>query len=204
MTRFPFPLRPLLVGCVGLLCVGLMGSRPTSAQPTPPVETFDLVLFGTNLEASAHRVALKTNPWRSDAWTRVGGAGTASPCAAHPRLRVVPDLSAARFLGQDIRENYVALKITTTHPNVEGTLRAAYALPATDTLTDATCERLADLIASSPATARRHSVAHHARPRPASLSAETPFIEHLEAPIRHRKPGVMEVEWLEILFGQGN
>lgn len=50
---------------------------------------------------------------------------------------------------------------------------------------------------------RRHSVALHVRPRPVQLSADTPFIEHLEAPIRHRKPGVMEVEWLEILFQQG-
>lgn len=173
-----------------------------AAQPAPPVEHFDLVLFGTDLDASAHRVALKTNPWRSDAWRPVGTSGGSSPCPAHPRLRVVPNLPAARYYGQDIRENYVALKIKTTRSNVDGTLRAAYALPSADTLDAAACEYLADLIASSPSTVRRHSVALHVRPCPAQLSAEAPFIEHLEAPIRHRKPGVMEVEWLEILFGQ--
>jgi hypothetical protein len=114
-------------------------------------------------------------------------------------VHVVPDHSTARYLGQDIRENYIALKITTTQDDPEGTLRAAYAVPTAERYDDATCKRLAALIAKQPGAVRRHSLASHVRPRPAALSGAS-FVEHLEAPIRHRKPGVMEVEWLEILF----
>ncbi|MFB6272623.1 MAG: hypothetical protein ABEL51_06985 [Salinibacter sp.] len=172
---------------------------PSAAQPTPPVDTVDLVLVGQHLEAPTHTIAVKTNPWRSNRWTSVRKRGTSGACPSQPRLHVIPGLSAARFLGQDIRENYIALKITATE-DADGTLRAAYALPSTLPLDRAACERLALLIATDPATVRRHSVASHVRPRPARLSADAPLIEHLEAPIRHRKPGVMEVEWLEILF----
>lgn len=186
----------LLVGLALLWCFSL---DPASAQPTPSVDSFDLVLYGTNLEAS-HQVSLKTNPWRGDTWTPIGENDRSPACTGEPRLWVVRDLSAAEYLGQDIRENYIALRITTEQAGTESELRAAYALPAADTLTASACEQLTDLITSSPSVLRRHSVALHTRPQPAFLSAEDPFIEHLEAPIRHRKPGVMEVEWLEILF----
>ena len=59
---------------------------------------------------------------------------------------------------------------------------------------------LARLVATEPAVVRRHSLAVYERPRPARLRPGTPFIDHVEAPVRHRKPGVTEVEWLELLF----
>ena len=173
---------------------------PSAAQPTPPVDTFDLVLLGRQLDAPAHTIALKTNPWRSDQWTSIYSEGNPEACPTQPRLHVIPDLSSARYLGQDIRENYIALKITTTQDEPDDTLRAAYALPSTQPLSETACERLESLITTDPATVRRYSLASHVRPRPASLTADASLIEHLEAPIRHRKPGVMEVEWLEILF----
>lgn len=194
------PLRALFRTTLGLGLLMLMAAGPTAAQSSPPVDRFDLVLVGNNLDASPHQVSLKTNPWRSDEWTSVSPSEGVSDCASQPNLRVRSDLSTAQYLGQDIRENYIALRITTTEDGTEGTLRAAYALPSTDTWTEAACERLATLIETNPSTVRHHSVAVHTRPRPVSLSADAPFIEHLEAPIRHRKPGVMEVEWLEILF----
>ncbi|MFB6274229.1 MAG: hypothetical protein ABEL51_15190 [Salinibacter sp.] len=183
-------MRPVL-GCA-LLPLLLAG--PSVAQPTPPVDSFDLVLVGQQLDAPAHQIALK-----SDRWVSVDSRSTSGACPTQPRLHVVPEFATARFLGQDIRENYVALKITTTRDTI-GTLRAAYALPTVAPLSGTACRRLASLIATDPATVRRHSVAGHVRPRPASLSPEAPLIEHLEAPVRHRKPGVMEVKWLEILF----
>jgi len=192
--------RVLLLG--GALLAGLGAVSWTPAQPAPPVERFDLVLFGADLDPASHRVALKTNPWRSGAWTTVAPSDRPVRCTAQPSLRVVPNLPGARYLGQDIRENYIALRVTTTHGAAPGTLRAAYAMPSADTLDTAACERLATLIVEDPAMVRRHSIATYVRPRPARLSAEAPFIEHLEAPVRHRKPGVMEVEWLEILFAQ--
>lgn len=171
-----------------------------TAQPTSPVDTFDLVLYGNDLAPSSQQVDLKTNPWRGNSWTAVAPSPSSAPCTSQPQLRVVPGLSTGRYLGQDVREHYVALKISTSQDEPDGRLRAAYALPSADTLNPRTCERLATLIETDPSAVRRHSLAAYARPRPASLSAEAPFIEHLEAPIRHRKPGVMEVEWLEILF----
>lgn len=188
--------RPALsIALLALLAPGL-----SAAQPTSSVETFDLVLFGTGLSPSAQEITLKTNPWRGDAWTPVPTTNGPAPCASSSALRVVPGLPTARYLGQDVRENYVALKISPFSEDPNGQLRAAYALPSVDTLGAAACERLVTLIETDPATVRRHSLAAHVRPRPATWSVDTPLIEHLEAPVRHRKPGVMEVEWLEILF----
>jgi hypothetical protein len=164
------------------------------------VKHFDLILVGSDLDPTTHRVALKTNPKQGGAWPPVAPSARAVRCTAQPGLRVIPNLSGARFLGQDIRENYIALRITTTRAAATGTLRAAYAVPSVDTLDAAGCERLATVIAEEPARVRRHSVATHVRPRPAQLSVEAPFIDHLEAPVRPRKPGVMEAKWLEILF----
>ncbi|MFB6230317.1 MAG: hypothetical protein ABEL04_04100 [Salinibacter sp.] len=192
--------RVLLLGGVLLAVLGAVSWAP--AQPDPPVERFDLVLFGSNLGPASHRVALRTNPWRGGEWATVAPADRPAQCTAQPGLRAVPNLSAARYLGQDIRENYIALRVTVTRAAAPGTLRAAYAVPSADTLDAGACERLATLIAEDPAMVRRHSIATYVRPRPVQLSAEAPFIEHLEAPVRHRKPGVMEVEWLEILFAE--
>lgn len=199
MTRLPCSARNILSACLALGLLTLLAAPPATAQPTPPVESFDLVLYGANLAPQNHHVELKSNPWRGDAWIDVGD-GSQPPCPKQSNLRVFPELSAQEYLGQDIRENYVALKITAKRAKTEGTLRAVYALPSAHSLDAEACRSLADLITSSPSAVRRHSIALHTRPRPASLSTETPFIEHLEAPIRHRKPGVMEVKWLEILF----
>jgi hypothetical protein len=189
--------RPLALSVAVLT---LLVPGPSPAQPTSSVDTFDLVLFGAGLTPSAQEIDLKTNPWRGDAWTPVSTTDNPVPCASSPTLRVVSGLPTDRYLGQDLRENYVALKLSTARDEADGQLRAAYALPPVDTIDAAACERFVTLIETNPSTVRRHSLAAHVRPRPAPLSADAPLIEHLEAPIRHRRPGVMEVEWLEILF----
>lgn len=186
-----------LCALMGLLIFSLGFAPAVSAQPSPPIETFDLVLYGDELRGVGEHVRLKSNPWRRDAWIAVGRQRHVA-CAEHPSVAVLPNLPTPEYLGQDVRENYVALKIVPMDGSPE--LRAAYALPSADTLKEDSCNRIVDLIASDPAVVRRHSLASHTRPRPVSLSGRRPFIEHLEAPIRHRKPGVMEVEWLEILF----
>lgn len=198
MTADSLP-RFLLSLLVGLALLAVTTPDASTAQPTPPVDTFDLALYGTSLDAS-HELALRTNPWLSDEWMPVGQTDGAMACTDQALLRVVRDLPAARFLGQDIRENYIALKITTTNEEAEGALGAAYALPSADSLDADACQQLTSLIAEQPHLVRRHSLAAIQRPRPVSLTTDAPIIEHLEAPIRHRKPGVMEVEWLEILF----
>lgn len=178
-----------------LLCTGLfLLLGPTAhAQPATPVDTFDLVLMGDSL-SSAHRVDLKTNPTAGGTWTK----RTEVRCTETKGVMVVPTQPVDRFLGQDIRENYLALRIRAQ--TTGGSLRAAYALPSIEHMDDRTCSRLARLIQTKPMVVRRHSLAVYERPRPAPLRPGTPFIDHIEAPVRHRKPGVMEVEWLEILF----
>jgi hypothetical protein len=186
---------PPLRHCLAALACALLVFSPTaSAQSGIPADSFDLVLVGDSLDPAVHRVALKTNPSAGEAWTLLDDVR----CADTERLLVLPDRSTRRYVGQDIRENYVALQITSTAAG--GTLRAAYAVPSVDSMDAATCTRLARLVQNRPMTVRRRSLAVYERPRPASLRPDTSFIDHVETPVRHRKPGVMEVEWLEILF----
>lgn len=98
----------------------------------------------------------------------------------------------------DIRENYVALKVVSEAKG--GALRSAYAVPSADKFDSNDCDEIARLIETRPMVVRRHSLAAYERPRSVPLHPDTPFIDHIEAPVRPRKPGVMEVEWLEILF----
>lgn len=191
-------LQSLLGGLASLLLLLLLVPRSATAQPAPPTETFDLVLYGDQLGDVSDHVQLKSNPWRSDEWVAIGQKHRTA-CTGQTSVRVLRALPAGEYLGRDIRENHIALKVAATAS--EGALRAAYALPSADALDGAACRRIAELVRTDPAAMRGHSLASHVRPRPVSLSGPKPFIEHLEAPIRHRKPGVMEVEWLEILFG---
>jgi hypothetical protein len=183
-----------------LLGVALWSAPPAGAQSGPPVERFDLVLVGDHLRTETHRVALKTNPTVGAAWRSLDDTA----CPGTARLLVVPNLSVSQYLGQDVRENHLTLRVRTPSPtgSNRGALRAVYALPFAGSLTPSACTRLLRLTRTTPHTVRRHSLASHERPRPLPLRPGTPFLEHVEAPVRHRRPGVMEVEWLNLLFGQ--
>lgn len=186
---------------LALLIVVLWSVGPVAAQSGPPVASFDLVLVGDHLRAEAHHVALKANPTEGAAWTPLSDAR----CSRTPGLMVLPSLSVAKYLGQDVRENHLSIRITTrsSPDDARGTLRAVYAVPSSDSINAVPCARLARIVRSAPQKFRRHSLAAYERPRPAPLRAGTPFLDHVEAPVRHRKPGVIEVEWLNILFGAG-
>ncbi len=164
------------------------------AQPGPPTESFDLVLMGDSLRPDAHTVELRSNPTAGELWIAL----ETPQCADTERVLVFPNQSVQRYLGQDIRENYIALKVVAESKG--GALRSAYALPSTGEFDSNDCAEIAHLIETQPMVVRRHSLAAHERPRSVLLRPDTPFIDHIEAPVRHRKPGVMEVEWLEILF----
>jgi len=185
---------------LGLATIVLIGVwtgvlAPAAAQLDTSIDQFDLLLVGDQLSPSAHQVGLRTNPTRGGSWTSL----SETRCAGVEGVLVIPDLSVARYYGQDRRENHLSLRITTTSNAPQGRLRAVYAVPHDD-WTDATCTQLARLMRSDPQVVRRHSLATYERPRPARLTSDDPFIDHVEAPIRHRRPGVMEVEWLNILF----
>jgi len=169
---------------------------PAAAQSGPPIDQFALVLIGDRVSPDAHRVALKTNPTRGNSWTALDEVR----CRRTDGVLVFPGRSTARYYGQDRRENHLILRVTSTSNASQGRLRAVYALPPADEWTEAACTQLIRLVQSEPQTVRRHSLAVYERPRPAILTSDQPFVDHVEAPIRHRKPGVMEVEWLNILF----
>lgn len=164
------------------------------AQPVSSIDSFDLVLMGDSLRPSTHTVKVRSNPTAGETWTALENP----QCAETGRVLVFPNQSAQRYLGQDIRENYVALKVLAEAKG--GALRSAYAVPSVDKFDSNDCDEIARLIETRPMVVRRHSLATYERPRAVPLHPDTPFIDHIEAPVRHRKPGVMEVEWLEILF----
>lgn len=182
----------------------LMGFGPVAlAQPQASLSTFDLVLVGDHLNADAHRVSLKTNPSEGEDWTAVGQSDPPFQCTRTDGLLVVSGLPVEQFVGQDIRENHLSLRIRTDDAAANGALRAVYALPSVDSFDEETCTRLVRLVETEPSTVRRHSLAAYVRPRPVRLEAASPFIDNIELPVRHHKPGVLEVEWLEILYQQG-
>jgi len=186
------------LGLVTIVLIGVWtgGLAPVAAQPNTSVDQFDLILVGDQLSPTVHQVELRTNPTRGGSWTSLGE----TRCAEAGDVLVIPGLSRSRYYGQDRRENHLSLRITTTGDASRGRLRAVYAVPHTDWTNNAACTKLARLVRGDPQTVRRYSLATYERPRPARLTSGAPFIDHIEAPIRHRRPGVMEVEWLNILF----
>ncbi|MBS3776606.1 MAG: hypothetical protein KGY70_15525, partial [Bacteroidales bacterium] len=55
-------------------------------------------------------------------------------------------------------------------------------------------------ITGDPAAVKALSLASHVRPRPRSLAPGDCWTVHVEALVRHLRPGVQEVKWLDILF----
>ena len=182
-------------------------SAPTGSNAAAPADSlFDLVLYGPDLRSGTHRVFLKTNPGFGNAWEPIG---TLSPPDAERRTGVpnestwetvlLTKLRRERYLGQDFRENYLALKIVTVAEGpIPSKLSAAYAVPHHRRNTTA---HLHDALRTQPLDVRTHSLASYVRPRPAPLQSDTPFVEKIEAPVRYERPGEAEVAWLEVLFG---
>jgi mannobiose 2-epimerase len=175
------------------------GAAPTEKATRAPADSlFDLVLYGRGL-ASDRRVFLRTNPGFGEAWKQVGPPASRRDPSGWGAV-VVRGLSRERFLGQDFRENYLALKVASPARAGAARLAAVYAVPH-----DArnTTERLAEAIRERPGIVRRRSLASYVRPRAARLDGGgAPFVEKIEAPVRYRRPGVAEVAWLEVLFSE--
>lgn len=174
--------------------VMLLGVGAAWAQEETDPSHFDLVLHGSGLAPGAVDVALRTNPAIGEQWETINR--TPIHCE---ETTVFPNVSKERYFGQDIRENYVAVKMKGSAEG-QSAVRAMYAMPHVEGFTEEECRAIQELIATAPQTVRLHSWAHYVRPRPAVVSPDRPFIDHIEAPVRHKKPGVLEVEWLELLY----
>ncbi|GEM_PF-5648382 len=120
--------------------------------------------------------------------------------ASPGEIMIFRDLPVQRFLGQDIRENYISLHIK-SFKQASFCLSAAYAIGASDYPNQELLQRLLRIIKEKPACLERHSLACYVRPRPLIFEARSYHTLHVEAPVRHLKPGVQEVKWLNILFG---
>lgn len=187
-----------------LLATGTFVSRaqPACAGDQAEERYFDLVIFGSGLERNAPSLALKTNP-RSDRpglWEPPDsgeGVGRYRDRQGDVTLALTR-LPCDRYVGQDIRENYLALRLA---GGGGAALAAAYVLPHTGTESDTLAEIAAGVIRSRPLRLERLSLAAFVSPRPKRLTPGDTLIEHLELPVRGYPPGIREAEWLEILFG---
>lgn len=187
--------RFILAFCSLILLCNAATAQTSDQQPS----RFDLVIFGSNLDANSTRVWLKENPGINNNWQQLPSGNAASHSAGSFSILVFSGLSTEKFAGQDIRENYIALKVTS---NGDAELRAVYALPSSTYTPNALGKRLHSLIQSHPVELQKYSIASQLRPRPVALSQNSPFVEHIEMPVRHLKAGVQEVKWLDVIFSR--
>ncbi|MFB6240198.1 MAG: hypothetical protein ABEJ46_01290, partial [Gemmatimonadota bacterium] len=178
-------------------------------------ERFDLWIYGRDFDHVEHSVYLRTNPGHGEEWELIGHFNPERdregfrPEARDSLVRsldarhgavVFHGLRRGRFLGGDIRERHLTVRITTRKGADGSELSAVYAMPHRPTRSYRTEEEITRLIEERPRTVRVNSLAHHVRPLPARLEPGAPWTEKVEAPVRGMEPGVLEVEWLDLLW----
>jgi len=179
------------------LCFLFVLTSIAGAQMTELPTQFDLVIFGSNLDAKSTQVWLRENPGADNNWQRLKFGKTVSVAKDSFTSIVFRNLSSKKFAGQDIRENYIAIKIT---GGEQAKLQAVYALPNIDIPENELADNLHSIINNQPQQILSYSMASYARPRPISISGESEFVDHIEMPVRHLKPGIQEVKWLDVIF----
>lgn len=159
---------------------------------------FDLVIFGRNLVQAESEIWLKNNPWQGDTWVRLEEEFAVSvsedPDSEYSMI-TVSGIPANRYIGGDLRERYLAVRIRTHERGA--VLHAVYAVPH---IRHPGVESLFFQIRNQPMDVQALSLANHVWPRPHILEPGTVTTEHAEAPVRHLKPGIQEVKWLDVLF----
>lgn len=172
-----------------------------SGEPGDPLQStdrFDLVVYGVDLDRAEHEVFLRTNLDFGSEWVSLGTLGdTASRSDETWTAVVFFDLSTERFLGQDFRESYLHLRIITRDGAPGSRVSAFYATPHVDRSL-VRPQQLQRLIEDDPLAVERTSLASHVQPKPAELQPGVHYIEYIRAPMKHTKPGVMEVKQLQV------
>ena len=163
-------------------------------------ESFNLVIYGRNLSLDEINLQLKTNPGSGEVWTTISKEDKKVWKSQNRRLLVIENLSMKKYFGQDIRENYIAIRLKTKAKKYPPEVSAFYALSPEMEIDRSNAARLIKQIENQPMKVTDRALASHIRPRPYVLQTGGAFTEHIEAPVRLFKPGVREVEWLEILF----
>lgn len=193
---------PIILICT-LLMLGpeiKISAQQNSEKENPG--TFHLLFYGRNLNTEQVKVQLKTNPRAGEAWTNILKEGNNVWSSESRELLVIENLSMENYFGQDIRENYIAVRLTSKAEDSQPEISAMYALPPNVDIDKSSHGWFIERLKNQPVKLREQILASHVRPRPHILQNGVPFTEHIEAPVRHFKPGVREVEWLELLFQQ--
>lgn len=185
----------LLIFCTFFLLIST-----AQAQSTDKPAQFDLVLFGSSLDAQHVEVWLKENPGIENNWQKLTSGQTVINQDDNFSILVFSSLVIKKFAGQDLRENYIAIKVAATDGQENSELRAMYVFPHSDYSSEKLALKLHKVTRSHPGELQKYSLAQQVRPRPHQLSDGTAFIEHIEMPVRHHKPGLQEVKWLNIIF----
>ncbi len=195
----------LLSGILLVLGFTITGAgNPLAVNPEQPAqESFDLIVYGKNLHFAELEVMLKSNPTAGSQWTDVLEIMRNKDkvrTAGENKLLIIQGLSAKRYFGQDIRENYIAVRFQSHRENPLPKISAVYAFPSENKTASGSLKEYINWIENHPQKMESLSLASHVRPRPYLLKAGEVFTEHVEAPVRKFKPGLREVEWLKILF----
>jgi hypothetical protein len=181
--------------CLSLLLISSAAAQNTASE----TKQFNLVVFGNNLDAESTQVWLKENPGIDNNWIKLESGQKISGSENTYSSIIYPGLSTEKFAGQDIRENYIAIKIRATDAQPQK-IRAIYALPKNDGRPEEVKSKIHTAIKSHPNEIRKYSLASLLLPNPITIVNQEEVIEHVEMPVRHLKPGLQEVKWLDIIF----
>ncbi|WP_445664801.1 hypothetical protein [Fodinibius sp. AD559] len=177
----------------------LFASIGSAQNPIEEPSKFDLVIFGNNLDSNTE-VLLRENPGTENSWNKLDSGHLISDEQNEFTSLIFSSLSTEKFAGQDIRENYIAIKI---NPSSSSSLniRALYVLPHAKYTSDH-LQNLHTAIQSDPEQIRKYSMGKLIFPRAQSISGDKKITEHIEMSVRHLKPGIQEVKWLDIIFSE--
>ncbi|MFW6019807.1 MAG: hypothetical protein ACOCPM_04430 [Bacteroidales bacterium] len=161
-------------------------------------ETFDLVIYGSNLNTDEIEILVKTNPQYGGQWDTISRNNSKINFFTDnsQKLLKLSGLSMEKYFGQDIRENYIGIKVRSLEQEPLTKISAFYAFPAGAFEK----ESLVELIENHDPVLLDKCLAKIIRARPLKLDIVSYYTEHIEAPVRHKKPGIQEVKWLNILF----
>lgn len=181
----------------GLLACLLFASIGSAQTPAELPAKFDLVIFGNNLDFTTE-VFLNENPGIEAKWHKLDSAHVISDEEDEFTSLLFSSLSTKKFAGQDIRENYIAVKISSVVDSIQH-IQALYAFPHINYSSNK-LQAIHTAIHTEPKRMRKFSLGTLIFPRPQLISGQNGFTEHVEMPVRHLKPGVQEVKWLDIIF----
>ena len=197
-----------LTAIIALVTVNLFSGAKNPEKSTVKEDTtayqppayFDLVVYGENLDPDDVLVLLRSNFDYGNKWSKLPWASFETDAQD---LFVMRHLATEKFIGNDIRENFMRIFIR-NYQRDPAQIKGVYAFPHTSKPTERYGEILKRLIEQKPMEAKAHSLADYVRPTPNVLESDEFDVLKIEAPVRYKKPAMLEIKWLEILYSYGN